>query len=115
MESRYVVRPGGPGDSSVLLALFDDSIAWMVERGLTAQWGATPFSMDPKRIAACERWCEPVKSTCAKWAVDRPLRSCWLTHRITLSQAWNLRCTYVLVGSHEPFARGAGAHLLERA
>ena len=30
-----------------MIAMFDEAIAWLVERGQTGQWGATPFSERP--------------------------------------------------------------------
>jgi hypothetical protein len=48
--TRFTVRRGGVADLPLLIALFDDAIAWLVERGLTAQWGSTPFSEIPDRV-----------------------------------------------------------------
>jgi GNAT superfamily N-acetyltransferase len=36
---------------SWLLSLFDEAVAWMVARGQDGQWGTTPFSRSPRRIA----------------------------------------------------------------
>jgi GNAT superfamily N-acetyltransferase len=41
------IRPGGEADGPAVVALFDDAVAWLVERGQTGQWGATPFSERP--------------------------------------------------------------------
>jgi hypothetical protein len=41
------VRPGGEADGRAVVALFDEAVAWLVERGQTGQWGATPFSERP--------------------------------------------------------------------
>ena len=40
----YEIRPGTPDDEGTLLALFDEAVAWMVDRGQTGQWGDRPFS-----------------------------------------------------------------------
>jgi GNAT superfamily N-acetyltransferase len=110
------VRHGDDTDAPVLLRLFDESIAWMVERGLTAQWGATPFSASPERVAAVGRW-----------ASRGGLRLCLRDGRPAAAMVLGAAQPYVpparepevyvvvLVGSHEPFARGAGAHLLATA
>lgn len=50
------IHRGGPGDATDLLALFDDAVAWLVGRGQTGQWGATPFSELPARRARAEEW-----------------------------------------------------------
>jgi GNAT superfamily N-acetyltransferase len=41
------IRPGGSEDEAAVLALFDEAIAWLVQRGLTGQWGEQPFSERP--------------------------------------------------------------------
>jgi GNAT superfamily N-acetyltransferase len=38
------IAVGQPADLDAVLALFDAALAWLVERGITAQWGTTPFS-----------------------------------------------------------------------
>jgi GNAT superfamily N-acetyltransferase len=42
------MRTGGAGDEGVLLALFDEAVAWLAARGQTGQWGADPFSGRPE-------------------------------------------------------------------
>ena len=46
-----VVRPGGPQDAAVLLALFDEAAAWLRARGRERQWGTQPFSSRDSAIA----------------------------------------------------------------
>lgn len=41
------IRSGGVDDESAVLALFDDAIAWLVQRGLVGQWGEQPLSARP--------------------------------------------------------------------
>lgn len=41
------VRPGSGADEGVLLSLFDEAVAWLVERGQEGQWGSEPFSQRP--------------------------------------------------------------------
>lgn len=38
------VRLGSDADEGVLLALFDEAVAWLVARGQVGQWGSEPFS-----------------------------------------------------------------------
>lgn len=45
------IRAGGPHDADAVLAMFDGAVAWLVERGRTGQWGSTPFSQVPERVA----------------------------------------------------------------
>jgi GNAT superfamily N-acetyltransferase len=48
--SALSVRSGGPDDLEVLLALFDEAVAWMVARGQPEQWGSRPWSAQPQRV-----------------------------------------------------------------
>jgi GNAT superfamily N-acetyltransferase len=45
--SGLTIRAGGEADGRAVVALFDEAVAWLVERGQTGQWGATPFSERP--------------------------------------------------------------------
>lgn len=45
--SGLTIRPGNETDGPAVVALFDEAVAWLVERGQTGQWGATPFSERP--------------------------------------------------------------------
>lgn len=42
------IRPGSAQDEDVVLGLFDEAIEWLVERGLSGQWGEDPFSGRPE-------------------------------------------------------------------
>jgi GNAT superfamily N-acetyltransferase len=41
------IRPGDEADGPTVVTLFDEAVAWLVERGQTGQWGMTPFSERP--------------------------------------------------------------------
>lgn len=41
------IRPGDETDGPTVAAIFDETVAWLVDRGQTGQWGATPFSERP--------------------------------------------------------------------
>jgi ribosomal protein S18 acetylase RimI-like enzyme len=45
-----LVRAGTAADAPVLVALFDEAVAWLAARGQTGQWGTGPFSADPARV-----------------------------------------------------------------
>ncbi|MFD3683225.1 GNAT family N-acetyltransferase [Nocardiopsis sp. NPDC058631] len=48
------LRQGGPADLPVVLAMFDDTVAWLAARGLSGQWGDQPWSRDPDRVRLVE-------------------------------------------------------------
>ncbi|MEC3977815.1 GNAT family N-acetyltransferase [Amycolatopsis sp. H20-H5] len=47
----FDIRHGGSGDYEALLGMFDDAVAWLVERGSAGQWGTEPFSAVPRQVA----------------------------------------------------------------
>lgn len=49
------LRPGGVADTATVLALFDESVQWLVDRGLAGQWGEAPFSTRPDMCALLDR------------------------------------------------------------
>jgi len=46
-EGALTIRPGDEADGPTVVALFDEAVTWLVERGHTGQWGATPFAERP--------------------------------------------------------------------
>lgn len=110
------VRRGDGHDAGVLLALFDDAVRWQVQRGFDSQWGAVPFSELPRRVEAVRRWA----TVGELWICERdgrPAAALVLGDATPYVPPADRPEVYVvvLVGSHEPFARGAGARLLEFA
>jgi GNAT superfamily N-acetyltransferase len=122
MESRvitsegFAVRRGAPDDAPLLLALFDDAVRWLVERGQVEQWGTRPFSTDPRRVSAVDGW-----------AAGDGLRICERDGRPVAAMVLGDAPAYVppaaepelyvvaLVTSRDPGARGAGRVLLATA
>jgi RimJ/RimL family protein N-acetyltransferase len=49
------LRQGGVADTATVLGLFDESVEWLVERGLAGQWGDEPFSGRPDMSALVQR------------------------------------------------------------
>ncbi len=48
------IRHGSIADKPLLLDLFDEAVAWLVERGQPGQWGERPFSSRPEALARVE-------------------------------------------------------------
>ncbi|MDL4813892.1 GNAT family N-acetyltransferase [Actinomadura opuntiae] len=44
------IRRGGPDDVPVIMAMLDGAVAWLASNGRTGQWGAEPWSRDPRRV-----------------------------------------------------------------
>ena len=48
--ARIDIREGGPDDTLMVLGWFDEAVAWLTARGQAAQWGAEPFSTQPRQV-----------------------------------------------------------------
>lgn len=114
-RQRFTLRPGTVQDAPVLLGLFDDAVAWLAEQGLPGQWGTTPFSAVPERVAACRRWAGQ-GLVVAEYA-GVPVGALVLGERTPYVPPVSEPELYVqvLVTSRRPGARGAGAALLAHA
>jgi GNAT superfamily N-acetyltransferase len=119
VSSQFVVRRGDVTDARILLDLFDGAIAWMVSRNATEQWGSTPFSQVPARVETIEKWAASggLRIGEHREHPGRPAAAMVLG----VAQPYVSPTTepelyvVVLIGSREPFARGAGRHLLRVA
>jgi ribosomal protein S18 acetylase RimI-like enzyme len=49
------IREGSVSDEAAVLALFDEAVQWLSERGLSGQWGEEPFSERPDGRALINR------------------------------------------------------------
>jgi ribosomal protein S18 acetylase RimI-like enzyme len=49
------IRAGSTEDETTVLELFDESIGWLVDRGLSGQWGEQAFSERPQMRALVKR------------------------------------------------------------
>nr|WP_296070965.1 GNAT family N-acetyltransferase [uncultured Actinoplanes sp.] len=48
------IRPGGTADVPAVLRLLDGAVDWLVAHGRPGQWGTTPMSAVPRRVAMTE-------------------------------------------------------------
>lgn len=52
------IRRGTATDAGTILWLLDTATAWLAARGRTGQWGTTPASTDPRRIAQARTYAD---------------------------------------------------------
>lgn len=50
MDEELTIRLGQAADATVVVALFDEAVAWMVARGQPGQWGTEPFSASRRKV-----------------------------------------------------------------
>lgn len=112
----FDVRSGSLADAPLVVDLFDRAIGWMVERGLTDQWGSELFSTDPKRLDAVARWISEGDLLVAEHD-GLPVAAIVLGAAPEYAPPATEPELYVvaLVASRSPEARGAGRRLLAEA
>jgi GNAT superfamily N-acetyltransferase len=49
------IRDGSVADTRLLVEMFDEAVAWLVERGQPGQWGERPWSSRPEALAFVDR------------------------------------------------------------
>ena len=111
------LRRGGADDLDLLLALFDEAVAWMVARGQPGQWGTEPWSTQPKRVARVrglldegELWIAELDGTPAGAMVlgERP-------QRYVPPVEEPERYVHLLITSRARAGHGIGSALLDKA
>ena len=55
-DGQLSIRAGDERDVPAILRLFDEAVAWLVERGQTGQWGDRPFSERPQNVEHAQQW-----------------------------------------------------------
>jgi GNAT superfamily N-acetyltransferase len=56
VTSTWQIRPAGSGDAEHILNVSDQAAAWLVEHGLSEQWGPEPPSAEPSFVARVSSW-----------------------------------------------------------
>ena len=63
MTTTWQIRPAVSGDAAEILDVSDEATRWLVEHGMSEQWGAEPPSSEPSFVARVSSWirdCEAV-------------------------------------------------------
>lgn len=114
--TRFDLRTAVPGDERLVLDLLDEAVAWLTSRGNTEQWGSTPFSAVPRRVAAARAWVDS-GGTVLAFREGRLVGALVVGGSPAYVPAPSTPEVYVvlLVASRHPAARGVGTALLDVA
>jgi len=55
-EALMIIRSAIKDDATAILNLFDGAVQWLVDRGLSAQWGTQPFSINDVMVSQVNEW-----------------------------------------------------------
>lgn len=105
-------------DTDAVVALYDEAVAWLVARGRSDQWGATPFSSRPAIVAMIRARAE----SGTMWVARSPKQLLGATvigsqapHYIDHPAEGPEIYISGMIASRAPNARGIGRVLLEHA
>ena len=56
MTTTWQIRPAVSGDAEDILGVSDEATRWLVEHGMSEQWGAEPPSSEPVFVARVSSW-----------------------------------------------------------
>jgi GNAT superfamily N-acetyltransferase len=56
--STFRIRTGSAADAPAVVGLFDEAVAWLVNRGQEGQWGETPWSQRPALVERARVWAQ---------------------------------------------------------
>lgn len=110
------IRRGSAPDAALVLALFDEAVAWLVTRGQTGQWGTEPWSRRPRAVAMVRSWAQGDGLRIAQDA-DTPVGALVLGEHPPHVEPIDEPERYVeaLVTSRAHAGRGVGAQLVATA
>jgi GNAT superfamily N-acetyltransferase len=111
------IRPGTAADVPLMLALFDEAVAWLVARGQLDQWGITPWSERPSAVGHVKAWAHGPGLRIAQDADGMPLGALVLGARPPHVEPIDEPERYIeaLVTSRRHAGRGIGALLVAAA
>jgi ribosomal protein S18 acetylase RimI-like enzyme len=111
------IRPGTATDVPLLLALFDEAVAWLVARGQPGQWGTMPWSQRPRAVGYVKAWANGRGLRIAQEHDATPLGALVLGTRPPHVEPIDEPEGYVeaLVTSRRHAGRGIGARLVAAA
>jgi GNAT superfamily N-acetyltransferase len=111
------IRRGSVADAPLLLALFDEAVAWLVARGQPGQWGSEPWSARPRAVARVYEWSQSPGLRIAEDGRGNPLGALVLGAHPPHVEPTDEPERYVeaLVTSRAHAGRGVGARLVAAA
>jgi GNAT superfamily N-acetyltransferase len=56
VTATWQIRPAVPGDAERILTVSDEATMWLVEHGMSGQWGAQPPSSEPVFVSRVSSW-----------------------------------------------------------
>lgn len=120
MTATWQIRPAVSGDAEHILSVSDEAAAWLVEHGLSEQWGAEPPSSEPVFVARVSSWITDGEAVVAidsnsdvhGYAVTGSFPPPYMDPIVAKRAVEDAYYVYTVASRMRPESRGAGRSLL---
>ena len=123
MAVTWSIRPAEPVDAESILAISDDAAAWLVDHGLSDQWGPEPPSSEPSFVSRVSSWIADGEAAVAVdangdvhgYAIIGCLPPPYYDEAVALRAVEDALYVYTLGSRMKPASRGVGRSLMSWA
>jgi hypothetical protein len=120
VTATWQIRPAVPGDAQDILSASDEATRWLVEHGLSEQWGAEPPSSEPVFVAHVSSWITNGEAVVAidsnsdihGYAVTGSFPPPYMDPIVAKRAIEDAYYVYTVASRMRPESRGAGRSLL---
>jgi GNAT superfamily N-acetyltransferase len=116
----WQIRPAVSGDAEDILNVSDEATVWLVEHGMSEQWGAEPPSSEPVFVARVSSWISDGEAVVAigsngdvhGYAVTGRFPPPYMDPIVAKRAVEDAYYVYTVASRMRPESRGAGRSLL---
>ena len=120
MTTTWQIRPAVSGDAEKILNVSDEATAWLVEHGMSEQWGAESPSSEPVFVARVSSWISDGEAVVAigtsgevhGYAVTGAFPPPYMDPIVAERAVEDAYYVYTVATRMRPESRGAGRSLL---
>jgi GNAT superfamily N-acetyltransferase len=120
VTATWQIGPAESGDAVCILDISDEAAAWLVEHGMSEQWGAEPPSSEPTFVARVSSWISDGEAVVAidsngdvhGYAVTGSFPPPYMDPIVAKRAVEDAYYVYTVASRMRPESRGAGRSLL---
>ena len=120
MTATWHIRPAVSGDAEDILDVSDEATEWLVQHGMSEQWGAEPPSSEPVFVARVSSWISSGEAVVAidsngdvhGYAVTGCFPPPYMDPTVAERAVEDAYYVYTVASRMRPESRGAGRSLL---
>jgi len=120
MVATWQIRPARSGDAAHILSVSDEATVWLVDHGLSDQWGGEPPSSEPAFVSRVSSWIRERQAMVAidakgdvhGYAVSGCFPPPYFDPTVARRAVEDAYYVYTVVSRMRPASRGVGRSLL---